>query len=534
MCLYLTKRNSTYYFRRVIPTELRSILGAREFTFSLGTKDKDEAKRRRSTHAVRTDRLIEEAWATLSTPTRSTAPPAPAVDVSWEQLELEALDAQEMAEKDHRREELAEYIAFLEDRLKGSTREMPRELRAFRYILEGRQFDNDLLSDQLLVARVEKRELEKKLEALNQAPTPAPSIPDLSVAGAMLDTTIVDLWSAERKPKPKTIDAHRSVARWLYQRVGEKAVDQITRRDVLSFKAKLLDEGQTPANIKQKLSRLRTLLQWAADNGYAPSNAAQGVSIKDTQAAKNKRRSFDLPALNAIFSSPVYAQGDRPAQGRGEAAYWLPLLALFTGARMEEIGQLRPSDVVQLDFLNPEEGQERGWFIHLVEVDGDDGTELKTAESERFIPVHGELERLGFIAFAQAARDTGRDRLFHQLTPGPYGNLTHKWGQWFGAYLRKTCGVADKRMTFHSFRHTFTDYIRRPDIPEGIQRQLVGHSSKDIHDDYGSGYNLYWLVEAMKLYKVPGLSLSAPIPPEEVATSADHSENETDSFRVDA
>jgi integrase len=72
-------------------------------------------------------------------------------------------------------------------------------------------------------------------------------------------------------------------------------------------------------------------------------------------------------------------------------------------------------------------------------------------------------------------------------------------------------------MTFHSFRHTFTDYVRRPDIPEGIQRQLVGHSSKDVHDDYGSGYNLYWLAEAMKLYKVPGLKVPDPAPMKEAA-----------------
>lgn len=126
MCLYLTKRNATYYFRRVIPEELRPILGKQEFTFSLGTKDKEEAKRRRSMHAVRTDRLIEEAWATIASPKRSTAPPAPAADVSWEQLELEAIDAQDFAEKEHCREELSEYITFLENRLKGSTREMPK------------------------------------------------------------------------------------------------------------------------------------------------------------------------------------------------------------------------------------------------------------------------------------------------------------------------------------------------------------------------------------------------------------------------
>lgn len=271
----------------------------------------------------------------------------------------------------------------------------------------------------------------------------------------------------------------------------------------------MLEEGQTPANIKQKLSRLRTLLQWAADNGHASSNVAHGITIKDTQAAKNKRKPFDLAALNAIFASPVYAKGQRPTQGRGEAAYWIPLLALFTGARMEELGQLRPSDIVELTYPDPDGTDQRGWFISLIEVEGDDGTELKTAESERLIPIHPQLQRLGFVAFAKAASEQGRERLFDQLTPGPYGNLTHKWGQWFGRYLRDTCRVTDKRMTFHSFRHTFTDYVRRPDIAEGIQRQLVGHSSKDVHDDYGAGYNLYWLVEAMKLYKVPGLKIAS-------------------------
>jgi integrase len=513
MCLYLTQRNSTYYFRRAIPPELRSILGAREFTFSLGTKDKDEAKRLRSAHAVRTDQLIDEALASLSPVPRPVTPPAAAMAISEEELEWEALDRQEMAEKEARREELSEYIDFLKDRLRGSTREMPRELRAFRYILEGHQFDAELLKDQLTVARAEKRELERKLEQTSTVPAPHPvsGSPMLSGAAVWLDEGIVDGWATERKPKQKGLDAHQAVARWLYERVGRKPVDQLTRQDVLTFKSKLLEEGQTPANIKQKLSRLRTLLQWAADNGHAPSNVAHGITIKDTQAAKNKRKPFDLAALNAIFASPVYAKGERPTQGRGEAAYWIPLLALFTGARMEELGQLRPSDIIELAYPDPDGTEQRGWFISLIEVEGEDGTELKTAESERLIPVHPELKRLGFIAFAEAAREQSRERLFDKLTPGPYGNLTHKWGQWFGRYLRDACQVTDKRMTFHSFRHTFTDYVRRPDIPEGIQRQLVGHSSKDVHDDYGAGYNLYWLVEAMKLYKVPGLKIASTL-----------------------
>jgi len=102
---------------------------------------------------------------------------------------------------------------------------------------------------------------------------------------AMLDTIIVDRWAAERKVVKKGVDTPRAVARWFYQRVGSKPVSEITRADVLAFKDKLIAEGQSPANTLMKLSRLRTLLQWAADNDYAASNAAQGVRVLDTDQA---------------------------------------------------------------------------------------------------------------------------------------------------------------------------------------------------------------------------------------------------------
>lgn len=466
MCSYLYRRGAVYCTRLAVPLRLRPIIGKSDLGRSLRTKDLAEAKRLLPAWLEWAQSIITAAERELA---RGAAPLAVAANDDQQSITSVAMDLGMIHESqpDHEFPDEPDAVAIARSELR------------------------EAIENRLLLEQVKAEDRRGKASS-----------------GKSLDTDIVDLWAAERKPKPKGIDTHRAVARWFYDRVGKKAVDQITRADVLAFKSKLLEEGQSAANIKQKLSRLRTLLQWAADNGHAAANVAHGITIKDTQAAKNKRRPFDLPALSAIFGSPIYASGERPTQGRGEAAYWIPLLALFTGARMEELGQLRPSDVARLPYPDPDGNEQQGWFLHLVEVEGENGTELKTAESERLIPLHPELERLGFIRFVQAMKDQGRERLFHQLTPGPYGNLTHKWGQWFGSYLRNTCGVTDRRMTFHSFRHTFTDYVRRPDIPEGIQRQLVGHSSKDVHDDYGSGYNLHWLVEAVKLYRIPGLKLS--------------------------
>ena len=463
MCSYLYRRGAVYCTRMVVPPRLRPIIGKSDLGRSLRTKDLAEAKR------------LLPVW------------------LEWSQSKLAAAERQLAGQK-------APAVPVAANDAGQSTASLAMGLGMVHDSEPDHSFPD--APDPLTVARSELREALENKALVEQIRGEGNASPV-----AFLDTDIVDLWAAERKPKQKGIDTHRAVARWFYDRIGKKPVDQISRQDVLAFKAKLLEERQSAANIKQKLSRLRTLLQWAADNGHAATNAAQGVTIKDTQAAKNKRKPFDLPALNAIFSSPIYSKGERPTQGRGEAAYWIPLLALFTGARMEELGQLRPTDVVHLPYPDPDGNEKRGWFLNLVETEGENGTELKTAESERLIPLHPELERRGFVAFAEAMNEEKRDRLFHQLTPGPYGNLTHKWGQWFGSYLRNTCCVTDRRMTFHSFRHTFTDYVRRPDIPEGVQRQLVGHSSKDVHDDYGSGYNLHWLVEAMKLYRIPGLKI---------------------------
>lgn len=244
----------------------------------------------------------------------------------------------------------------------------------------------------------------------------------------MLDKAVVDGWAAERKVQQKGVDAHRAVARWFYNRVGRKPVDAINRRDVLSFKAALIEEGQSLGNVRVKLSRLRTLLQWASDNELARANVAAGVTIKDADKAANKRLPFDLGSLNRIFSSPIYQNGERPVKGRGEAAYWLPLLALFTGARMEELGQLRASDVTAIDYPDDDGAMRSAWFISIT-ADDEDGLRLKNARSERLVPVHSILEKYGFIALVKSSRRNGNDRLFDKLKPNVYGRLTAKWGE---------------------------------------------------------------------------------------------------------
>jgi len=498
MCTYLDQVQHTYYFRRAIPAELQPFILTRsgkprtEWKLSLGTKDRDEAKRLIPAKTIESQALLDAASAML----RGSPLPSPvagnrspwASEAAFENWKEGDRDQREADARHHGRRHIRRRI--LRD-TEGGSGEIGQENAAIRDVI--RQASRDA------------REAAERI-ATGKA-VEAPREPVATAAqDIMLDTTIVPLWAAERKVLPKGKDAHSAVVRWFYERVGRKAVADITRKDVLAFKSALVTEGASLANIKVKLSRLRTLLQWAADNDYAESNVASGITIKDTDAAKNKRKEFDLASLNAIFASPVFTDGVRPISGKGEAAYWLPLLALHTGARLEELGQLRPADIQQISYPDGEGVDRQSWFMRLIE-DAEGNPHLKTAGSERDVPIHATLERLGFIEFVEAARKAEQPRLFPKLTPDKYGRLTAKWGEWFGPYLRGTCGVTDKRMVFHSFRHTFKQYARHAGIIEGVQRQIMGHGSSDVADDYGSGYPLHQVVEGMGLYKVPGLML---------------------------
>jgi integrase len=320
--------------------------------------------------------------------------------------------------------------------------------------------------------------------------------------GPLLHTTILDQWALERKPRPKTVNTFRSAARRFHEIIG-KALSKITRADVVHFKQKLVEQGVTSANIECLLSRIRTLFEFAVENEIISSNPAAGVKI---EVKRRKRMPFAPSDLQTIFGTSIFTDDERPSGGKGEAAFWMPVLALFSGARLEELAQLRLQDIKVEEYWDLE-GRKLSAPCLSIREDEEDNLELKTERSERLVPIHAVPIKLGFLAYVQSLRARKGHWLFPELRAGTYGKRGAKWGEWFGTFLREVCGISDKRLVFHSFRHTFKDLLRHFGIEEGIQRQLMGHAGRDAADGYGRGYSLYQLVNAMNLLRIPGLRI---------------------------
>ncbi|WP_230769747.1 site-specific integrase [Sphingomonas sp. Leaf4] len=514
MCSYLHRApNGVYYFRMGIPADLRPFMaGKREIKRSLGLKDREAAKAlipdmTKTAHALLKQAERDRDAAEKAVPVPPPPPPKTSRQIERERAVWEAEEraaewvADDLFAADMEAERLSPVMDALASGIE--TDASPADLaRAARL-----QILNEREAADALVASIRARYGQSARASIEQ--NQVVECEPVTGSGLYLDKDILDRWATERGVVAKGKDTHRAVSEWFYARTERKPVEQITRQDVLAFKDKLLAEGQSPTNTNVKLTRLRTLLSWAYQNDLVPSNVAAGISVKVADGSKGKRLPFTLDELQAIFASPIYSKGDRPRGGKGEAAYWLPLLALFTGARLEEIGQLRVADVQRREYPDQDGNMLAGWFLHITEETDERGqsNRLKNAASERLVPLHPELERLGFVAYVQGLKDK-QGRVFPDLVANIYGRLTAKWGEWFGPYMRTVCGITDKRKVFHSFRHTFKDYARRAKMPEGIQRQLMGHTGKDVADGYGSGYDLRSLGEAMVSYRVPGLQIT--------------------------
>jgi integrase len=526
MPTHLTKIGATYYFRRIVPEHLRPLFLTRtgkprvEFMESLGTKDRREGEEAARFRAVQVDQLFREAEARLAA-ARTDPEARRHARAEWEEFEAREDAAQlmfrEAADEDDAMFTRAPQRQAIIDRLNKPRAEMaPAEL-AFRDLIPDEEFATQE-ERQRRAAKIatdwkkgEALAAEQFLAMLGNKAAPEPAAP---AKGQTPLSLVVNRWAAEMKPKERTVTRTRNIVERFEAVNGKLAVEAVTKHHVIAFKDALLaDPKQTPANINVMIPMLGTVLIYAMDKLHLIDvNPAARVRVADKRKAKEKRRAFEEAELQRIFACPIYAQDERPKAGGGEAAYWLPLLSLYTGARETELGQLHPDDVVQETYRNAEDKPQKAWVIRIVE-NTERGQHVKNEGSERRVPVHADLIGLGFIKFVQQTKAQKRERIFPDIAPNSVGELMGNWSKWFGRYRRAKCGLLTKATPFHSFRHTFKHYMRLAAVPSEVHNELTGHETGDVADSYGGlSYPLRPLVEGMQAYEVPGLILPQPPP----------------------
>jgi integrase len=460
MTNHLLKRGATYSIRRKVPADLVDHLKRREIVRSLGTKDPAEARRRVREASVQIDREFDEARAAMNGTTSARPPFQFKASIAYD--EMMATGGQDELDR-----------LNLED-----------ENRAERFF------------DTYGVERADMLTAVKAVGTIPTTPRPTAPVPQpaTQTPTALSLAALVERWATERKPTGGAVEQMNLVATRFYEHVGRIPIATITRHHAVTLKDKLLASGLAASSVNRYMGLFFTLMKYAHDNSLIPNQLARvPVVVKRTEKA---RISFSAAAVSAIFTSPVYTDpGYRPNRGAGEAAYWVPLLGLFTGGRLEELCQLATDDV----YIEDEH-----WCVRFV-VNTERGQRVKNAGSVRRIPLHPELIRLGFVRYVESRR--GESRLF-DLPRNRHGRVGPGWSKWFGEYLRNVCKVSDTRMTFHSFRHGWKDAARAAGVARDVMDAYQGHSDGSASSGYGSEfYPLQPLIEAIGRITFTGFPL---------------------------
>jgi integrase len=232
--------------------------------------------------------------------------------------------------------------------------------------------------------------------------------------------------------------------------------------------------------INKYLAALGGFSSWLLSNGYTDEAVMAGMFL---ELDRNKKQvfPFDHAKLKAIFSSPLFRKckgdGSEHLKGRVEIRdwrYWLPWLALYSGARLGELAQLLVSDVRQ------EHGQ---WILHVT-TEGSESKRTKTGGSQRVVPVHSRLIELGFDKYHARAIALGKKQLF-DVKPDARGYFSGGPSKFFGNYLRDIGVKAGRDLNFHSFRHTAADAFRRAGFADEEFAPLLGHTKATMTGKYG-------------------------------------------------
>lgn len=310
-------------------------------------------------------------------------------------------------------------------------------------------------------------------------------------------------WSKVTRPQ-KTVSAFTRHVRQFESFTNNSDLESIDRRSAAKFRDALtkwaVDEGKVASTADNVMVSVRALMNVARELGWVDSNPFERLTITQGGKAAEGREPWTAAELPQLFDDPIWTSCQLPQERKagGAAAYWIPLIACYSGARLSEIAQLWTDDLITT----------AGAEVFEFRENASREQRLKNSGSWRATPMHKELIRLGLPAYAKS-QPSGP--LFPALPTEGENGAGGQFGKWFGDF-KKGKGFASPIKTFHSFRHTVATELRLQGATDAQADAITGHAGD------GTGRKVYAatirraaerLRAVVNLLEYPGLELRA-------------------------
>nr|WP_303829852.1 DUF6538 domain-containing protein [Asticcacaulis taihuensis] len=509
---HMIRRGATYYMRRLVPEELRPYFLTKtgqhraEFTISLRTKERFVAKERLEIECTKVTALFKEARRKLEAgiPRRKTGTPdrvGAAYDL-WqeEQTALQRAIFQRDLEQEAIREDHDAYVAA---RFGRPLNELSEEDRIIRERLDPAILDLDGSEAKRLSAK--QAEWDEGGKEANAA------FEQFLISGAFrpqypLLMEIFDRYVAASSPAPATVKAWRPVIKHLISFLGHDDASKITFENCQSWRDRLLQEPikkgapRTTRTIRETyVSAIKATLNYAVEERIIERNPILGLNVRESKRPVLRSRDFNDQEAKTILMAALSISLDQITGNAPRetllARRWVPWLCAYTGARVNELTQLREMDIKCRDGI---------WLIHITPEAG----RIKNNKA-REVPLHPHLLEQGFHELAGKG---SKRPIFYDPSRAKGGSAanpqSNKVGERLAVWVRKL-GVTDKGVApNHGWRHVFKTRGRTAGLDAGALDVIQGHAPANEGQNYGG-----WSAQALdrEMRKLPYFKLEGAL-----------------------
>lgn len=321
-------------------------------------------------------------------------------------------------------------------------------------------------------------ETPKPPEKPQEAPGAAQTAPGTLPLTYRVIRDLVPLWKSKTKPTDAAIGDMDRALRLLDESGITTELSALKGTHGAMFRDWLRDteaRGFSQKTGSDRFGAIKTLLNRAVEYGANDALTSNPwAAIRFPVEGSKRREPFRYDELRAIHLSEQFRTYASPSGRKGADAvpYFMPLLGLFSGARVGELVQLEVADVRQHNDV---------WVLDIHEET--EGSTVKTDNGIRRIPVHPELVRLGFLDYVADLRAAKETKLFPSLHQPGKKTPGYLFGQAFRAYLDQV-GVTRPLATFHAYRHGFRSALENAGVSTVRIHRIVGHADGSVDARY--------------------------------------------------
>lgn len=202
---------------------------------------------------------------------------------------------------------------------------------------------------------------------------------------------------------------------------------------------------------KRDLSFVRAFGAWAAHRKQNYIPIAFKFAVASSAVKKNHYDYLLADDLKKIFD-------ELPSFANAASEFWIPVIGLYTGARIGEIAGMQTEEIYRVDSIET-------YFLA--------GT--KTDDSPRRLPIHQNLIDIGFLDYV-ALRKKKKKKMLFDLRVANENGIGASSSKFFTSLMKKI-GLFGGMKKFHSFRHTVVDLLNQAGCTDRAGAEYTGHST---------------------------------------------------------